>query len=182
MKEKEPITESDFENILSVVERIPICNNKDARKLVLLLKYTGMHISVIINPRLKLEERKIDKKIFLTWYRPKKKRDSKDSKIIMQKSKHINFNVEKFAKDIQGRKRKKTRQYLYNVIKEIGVRAKIKDLSPNSFRHTFGIFLLDNGASESFVQQQMGCSHKTVKTYVKYSTKRTGDFYDRIDW
>ena len=51
-----------------------------------------------------------------------------------------------------------------------------------SLRHTFAVGMLDLGASENLVQQWMGCTNKTLKTYTKYSTKRAGDVFDKIEW
>lgn len=153
-------------------------NKDDPKKILLLLRYTGMHSSVLANPNkynLHVEDRNI------VWNRTKKK--GKEAHTDVRISKHIDFDIQEFIDDWKQRKRKRTRFYIHSLVRRIGDEAGIKGVSPMSLRHTFGVSLLDLDTSVPFVQQKLNCTPKMLETYLKYSKKRSDDQWDKLkDW
>ena len=174
--EKFPISDLELRRVIEIATK----HSEDARKMVLTLAYTGMHISVLIQPWRKLREEKHEGKPYITWYRPKK--EGKDARVTCPKHNAINFNVEMFAKEIQKRRRKKSRQYFWNLTSVLGYKCGIPNLSPMTFRHTCAVMMLDMGIPQVQVQDILNCSNKTLRTYLKYSTRRTHELFERVGW
>lgn len=179
--EKEPLTDEEFSRMLKVATKLEKESSKgrwkDAKKVLLLIRYTGMHVSILCSTKdynLRIEENNI------IWNRTKKK--GKEAHTFVRISSNIDFDVKEFIKDLRNRKKRNNRQYFYDLIKDIGERAGISDVSPMSLRHTVGIAMLDAGYPEAFVQQKLNCTAKTLKTYLKYSRKRSNDLFDKIGW
>lgn len=191
--EKECLTDEQFDRLLGVATRM----SEEARRVLLILKYTGMHISVLCNPvyvereynRRKgqkkpfvdpnLEIIPLNKKPYFSWKRPKKV--GKDAEVRLPVSKHIDFvsDLDTFIRELRSREHYSDRNYYFKLIREIGNRAGIKGVSPMTLRHTFAVWMLDEGYPEKLVQQVMNCSDRVLKRYSKYTTKRMDDLFER---
>lgn len=177
--QKEPL---DAKN-LAKLENAAIGFGKDSDeyKVFMILRYTGMHISVLNTPKRELhEETDRDDDILVVWKRPKK--DGVWARTSILKHKNINFNVEKFGKEVQKRRRRSSRQYFYELIQRLGIEAGIPKMSPMSLRHSLAIELLDNGCKEGFVAQILNCSLSTLKWYGKYTDKGKKDRLKKMGW
>lgn len=160
---KEPLMEKDFNKILKN------CDNEFEKQTILILRYTGMHISVLC----KLDKECIKGK-YIQWYRPK---TGKLVRIPMHpKIKNI---VKKFIES----REYNYREYYWALVKNIGKRSGFPELSPMTFRHTFGVSLLDQGYSMTQVQKMMGVTNLGVITrYTQYSDKQMEDIWKRTGW
>jgi integrase/recombinase XerD len=72
-----------------------------------------------------------------------------------------------------------SRQVIFNIVREAGLRAKIdRDISPHALRHSCATHLLDHGADLRIVQEMLG--HATISTtqiYTKVSQDRLLSVY-----
>lgn len=173
--EKEPLKDQkQFDKILEVATR----ESDDVRKIILLLRYTGMHISVVCDKQYNLREELYVGEPYIIWKRTKK--EGKEAYCSVLKSQYIDFDVHKFAKEIWKRKRRKTRQYFYELVKKVGLRAGIPGLSPMTFRHTLGVDMAERGVPRDVIQETLNCSDKVLRTYLKYSKSRKRDILKGI--
>lgn len=179
--EKEPLKDArQFDKILEIATR----ESEDARKIVILLRYTGMHISILCNSKYKLREEEHGGDKYIVWERTKMRQKGGKKAVYTSilKSQHIDFDVGEFAEEIQNRKRKKSRQYWHDLIKRIGQRAGISGLSPMTFRHTLGVDMIERGVPRDIVQDTLNCSDKVLRTYLKYSKSQKTDILKNIGW
>ena len=171
--EKGPLTDKEFDKILQVATR----TSEEARKVVLFLRFTGMHVSVLAEPNkynLKVEDDEIK------WDRPKKKGKVAFTSIPI--SKQLNFEIDDFIKDLRNRQRRGSRQYFYELIREIGEKAGISNVSPMSLRHTIGVDMLNRGFDRYDVKQTLNCSDKVLQTYLKHSSWTRKEKFKRFGW
>ena len=171
--EKKPLTEKEFDKILQIATR----TSEEARKVVLFLRFTGMHVSVLAEPdkyNLRIEDDEIK------WDRPKKK--GKVAYTSIPISKHLDFDIDDFIDDLSGRKRKGSRQYFYELVKGLSEKAGITDVSPMSLRHTIGVDMLNKGFDRFDVKQTLNCSDKVLQTYLKHSTRTRKEKFKRLGW
>jgi len=175
--EKEPLRDDkQFDKILEVATRL----SDNARKIVLLLRYTGMHISVLCKPKYELQEVKRNGDVYVVWKRTKK--DGKEAHTEILKSKYIDFDIGEYAREVQGRKRKRSRQYFHALVRRIGLKAGLSDLSPMTFRHTLGIDMIERGVPRDAVRNILNCSERVLRTYLKYSKGRETNVLKKIGW
>lgn len=171
--EKYPLTSKQFDKILEVATR----TSEEARRVILFLRYTGMHVSVLAHPQhynLRVEEGEI------VWNRPKK--NGKTAHTAIPKSQNLDYDVEEFIEDLHRRKRKRTRKYFYELVRKLGERAGISGLSPMSLRHTVGVEMLNMGFTSPEVGQILNCSNKTLQTYVKHSNATRIQRFKQLRW
>jgi len=161
---KEPLMEKDLTKIISK------CKNPIEKQTILILRYTGMHVSVLCEA-----DKSFIKGKFLQWYRPKTGRLVRIP---------IHPKIKPFLKDyLESGERYRYRQYYNNMIKEIGNRAKIEGLSPMSFRHTFGVSLLDEGYAIPQVQKMMGVTNlNVIMRYTQYSDPQMEKKWKETGW
>lgn len=161
---KEPLMENEFNKI------IKSCSNEFEKQTIMILRYTGMHISVLCQA-----DKSYIKGKFIQWYRPKTGRLVRIP---------IHPQIEPFLIDyLDNKQRYRYRQYYNDMIKGIGNRAKINGLSPMTFRHTFGVSLLDQGYSMTQVQKMMGVTNLNVITrYTQYSDKQMEEKWKKTGW
>ena len=149
--EKEALSEKEYDSILSAAMR----KSEEAANIIKFLRWTGMHVSVLAEPlkhNLRTEwetetnpDTGITKEVqYIVWDRPKKK--GKDAKTDIRVHADLNIDIDGFIEILRRRrsankKRRISRQYFYNVCKDVGERAGYSALSPMSFRHTFGVWL-----------------------------------------
>lgn len=171
--EKGPLTDKEFDKILQVATR----TSEENLKVILLFRYTGMHVSVLAEP--KKYNLRIDKDE-IVWDRPKKK--GKVAYTSIPISKHIDFKLQEFIDDLKKRKRRGSRQYFYELVKECGEKAGIFNVSPMSLRHTIGVDMLNKGFDKFDVKQTLNCSEKVLQTYLKHSTQTRKEKFKRLGW
>lgn len=71
-----------------------------------------------------------------------------------------------------------SRQSAWTAIQEIAQRAKIDDVSPHTFRHSFATHLLQGGADVRIVQEMLGHSSvTTTQIYTKVTTETLRETY-----
>lgn len=175
--EKKPLNEKQLAKIINVAIR----KGGDVKKINLSLRYTGAHPSVLCESKHDLrEEINEHKKLEVIWDRPKK--EGKVARTSILKSQYLDFNVGDFAKELQKRKRKKSRQYIYDVVKQTAEEAGIPNVSPMSYRHSLGVELLKKGVKRDSVQQILNCSDKVLKTYLKFVPKDLNEELENIGW
>lgn len=177
--EKEPLSPEEFDRLLSAAMR---WGNQDAVRCIQVLRYTGMHVSVLCD-REKHNLRVVteDGKMRLRWKRPKKY--GKDAETSIQVHQAIRPWAEEFISDVHERRhRRNNRKYFWGLIRETGMRAGLGDVSPMSLRHTLAVHLLQQGVPESVVKQILNCSEKTLRRYAKYKTRDVDNTLESIGW
>jgi integrase/recombinase XerD len=72
-----------------------------------------------------------------------------------------------------------SRQVIFNIVREAGLRAKIdRDISPHALRHSCATHLLDHGADLRIVQEMLGhASISTTQVYTRVSQERLWQVY-----
>lgn len=175
--QKEPLNLRE----LTKLEQIAKLQGPDIYKSFMILRYTGAHVSTLFNPECNLhEEEDSDGDVIIVWFRPKKKGQVARTSIL--KHRNIPFDIGKYAAQVQKRKKKNNRQYFYRKIQELGLVAGIKDLSPQSLRHSLAIELLNEGYTQIEVAQILNCSPKTLKWYGRHTTSGIKDRLKKSGW
>jgi len=160
---KEPLSEEKLQKILSV------CTERE-KHLILFLVNTGMHISVLVDKK-KSELRYENGHI--SWRRPKTR------KYVRIRAAKV---IQPFIDEILAMP-KYSRQYYFNLLKDIGKRAGVPDLSPLTLRHTFGVNMLKKGADIPTLKEIMGVENTTVlMRYLKHTDDMVEKFFDNIEW
>ncbi len=160
---KEPLMESEFNKILKN------CKTDFEKQTVLILRYTGMHISVLVRANEEFIKGK-----YIQWYRPK------TGNLVRIP---IHPKLKKFLKEYLKTNRPSYREYYWHLIKDIGKRSGLPELSPMTFRHTFGVSLLDEQYSMTQVQKMMGVTNLGVITrYTQYSDKQMEEKWKNTGW
>ena len=173
MKQKLPIENQEDLELLERIAKNRFGEESDAYKSFMIFRYTGCHVSVLINPKYELHEEKDEEgDIIIIWQRPKKKGAWARTPIL--KHSNIDFDINKFATQVQKRKKKIKRLYWYRLMVELGEKSGIKlkePLSPNTLRHTLGVELLNKGWEEVQVAQLLNVSRKTLEWYARFTDK-----------
>lgn len=176
--EKEPLT---LKQLTRMENTARTYDDASILKIFQLLRYTGMHPSVLVDPKYDLHETTNDNgKAIIVWKRPKKK--GKDAHTSIKKASAINFDINDFVKRYQRRKRKRSRQYIHSVIMKIGEDTGIPGTSPMTLRHSACVDLLNRGIPEVVVMQIMNVSKKTMGHYAKYTDAGKADILEKVDW
>lgn len=163
---KEPLTPEEEKRVLEA------CRNSFEKQTVLVLLDTGIHVSLL--PLLTKDNVKGGR---ITWKRTKKK--GADAIVSVPISKRISPFIEKYVQ----LEKPKDRWFYWDMVKKIGRRAGIDDLSPLSFRHTFGVRMLEMGLKIPEVQRYMGVSTiKTILRYTKYKDVMTEEKLKKSGW
>jgi integrase len=129
-----------------------------ANQTIKILYWTGMHPSSLLKIRIDSIYSNT-----LTWRRPK------TDKVL---SAELNDGQIEVVKAFCLRKRKYSRSYLNQVIKEVGNKAGIKGLSPMTFRHTKCLELIQKYYKDPFMvqilMQKLGVSEAVLwKNYAQ---------------
>lgn len=184
--EKEPLTENEFNRILREATKLSNEGNDEPRKILLMLRWTGMHVSVLSEPnKHNLHTETINGIRYIVWYRPKKTDKKARTQVAIHKS--INFDVDEYIEQLKRRRnatnrRKISRRYFYEKIKELGERAGVPGISPMSLRHTFGVGLATQGYPREYIKQKMNCSDRVLQTYLQYSTCTEEELLKKKGW
>jgi len=161
--QKMPLPE---DKIAKIQNKASGMDDKNAVKIIKLLRYTGMHPVVIEKAKHKLREEKVEGKNKLIWDRPKKV--GRDARTSIVKHPDIDFNVDIWLEAFRSKKRKKSRHYIWSMCQKAGELAGIPDVAPLTFRHSLAVNLLKKGVGRDYVQQILNCSDKTMQTYLKF--------------
>jgi integrase len=161
----------------------------DTLKTYLLLRYIGFHPRVIFpfdySDEIKIKEYNLHKglddnkrEIFI-WDRPKKR----GAKAYTTAPRHpsIDFDVEKFIREVRGRKSKYKRSTAYGnrLIRELGEDIGIFNLSPLSLRHTLAVELYKGGMPLPVICDTLNMSPTTARTYIRFAPEDRHNAYDK---
>ena len=175
--EKEPVDKIALAKIENEARTI----GGDIKNLFLILRYTGMHPSVVCNAKYRLRERvSEDGSIIIEWERTKK--EGKVGYTCLPKHRAIDFDINAFASEFQQRKRKRSRQYVYDVIKKVAMKAGYANVTPLSLRHSIAVEFLSIGVPSIVVQQILNVSDRTMKAYGKFTSKGKLDVLKGFGW
>jgi integrase len=173
--EKEPLDRNTLAVIMDKSQSIT------DYEILLLLRWTGCHPSVIVEKKYDLKETTNDDgKPIIQWKRPKK--EGKDAFTSIMKSREIKFDVNKFMEKFRNRRRKKSRQYIYELVKRASLSAGYSGVSPMTFRHSVCVDLLNRGIPEVVVMQILNVSPRTMRRYAKYTDKGKVSILERVGW
>jgi len=176
-KQKLPISKKECADIERELEKLKGTKHERIFKAYLLFRYTGCHVSVITDKKYELREEMQEGYLRVIWNRPKKKGDDAYTRI--KKHRKIYFNVGEFAKQMQNAKGRNTRLYFYRKIEKYSRDAGVSGVSPNTFRHTLAVELLDEGWSEIEVAQLLNCTVKTLREW--YGKKQQKDLDKKLE-
>lgn len=180
MPEIEPLSKNEQETVLKVALEmgdIKIHEKSiNAYALVVFFLDTGAHPCVLAEKdKRELKVTEEGGKLFISWRRPKKKGKAAFTMLPVSK------RLEPLIKDFLAQELPTYRKFYNDALcavrekcleRYIDVPNWIENICPLGFRHTFGVNRIDDGFSETKVQQLMNCSAKTLKTYVRYSKTR----------
>lgn len=173
---------------LAALERLAKAKGGDTEKAYFLIRYTAAHPSVI-GPydyeKKKMTDRHLEEdkdergRTVIVWDRPKK--EGIDAKTIILKHPSINFDVKVFADEVRGRKSKykRSRQYFWWLISELGNKAGII-ISPLSFRHTLAVEMRRGGVRRGIVCDTLNISPSTLRRYERLQSFNRNDELERI--
>ncbi|NLT37297.1 MAG: hypothetical protein GXX95_03950 [Methanomassiliicoccus sp.] len=137
---------------------IASCTNDEQRGLITVLDLTGMHVSSVckLGPDSMIRQ---GDKIYLKWVRPKNK------KTLQSEVPPIKVHVIQNFLNM----RRKTREFYFILVKEIGRTAGYQDVSPMTFRHNRAIRALVTERYTIYeLPQIMGCTLEVaVRNYAK---------------
>lgn len=166
---KEPLTEEEEAKVLTAAT----LHSDFAHKLCLLLRHTGMHISVFYKPEKNLRLRQDGGNVALMWDRPKK------DGVKAFTSTAIHDELKPWIEEFLKQPRDARKSYYDHLFEEISAIAGIK-VSPMSFRHTFAVWLLDSGKTIEAVMQALNCTREVAERYGKYSKVQMKKFWEGL--
>lgn len=179
MNQKTPLNLAELQKLEMAALRKG--KDTDSYKVFMILRYTGMHVSVLLDRKHELHEENDEGDIMLVWQRPKKKGVWARTSIL--KSKRIDFDIGDFIQKVYNRRSyKRSRFYIYRLIKDLGLDAGVPGVSPQSFRHSVAVLLLDSGHSESFVCDLLNISRKTLKWYANFTDRDKKETLKKAGW
>lgn len=179
--QKEPLDVRTLTRIEAIAESDKFGRESDTYKMFVILRYTGAHESVIVNPKCGMhEEQDNDDETVIVWLRPKKK--GPWARTWMPKSQKIKFNVTDYLASIQKRTRKNTRQYVYRKIQELGLEAGITRLAPMSLRHSLAVQLINEGWPEVLIAQVLNVTPRMLKFYARFTTIGIKEKFKKMGW
>lgn len=156
------------------------------KAMLQLLYVTGMRVSELIN--LKLEDVNLEMK-YVILKNSKKNRvvpfDTRSKNIL---KKYLSDSREELASKecsiffVNCSGKEMTRQGFWKIIKgyakELGIN---EDISPHTFRHSFGVHLLENGANIRDIQKIMGhVDISSTNVYAKITEEKLKNIHNRI--
>jgi integrase len=172
--EKSPLSESELARLENEARK-----SKDWEAVVL-MRWTGMHPSVIVEPRYGLREVDHEGRAVIEWKRPKKQ--GKDAYTAILRSRRIDFDVNDYIAEFQARRRRRSRQYLHELVRKAGEDAGLPGVSPMSLRHSACVNMLERGVPETTVRQILNVSSRTMMRYSKYTKAGKVDALERVGW
>lgn len=181
---KRALDDKEMQRVIYEAEKM----GDEAYKIVMIFRWTGMHVKVlehpeIYNPHIEEDE---EGEQYIVWKRTKKVGDKALTEVPMPVA--IDFDVGDYFDTLRRRRasknrRKISRQYFYDVVKKVGEEAKIEGgVSPMTFRHTLGVWMANQGYEENFIIQVLNCTSETAKTYLKRARKTRKPIYKRLGW
>jgi len=187
MVQKLPMTTEELDKLEAIACSYP--KDSDHYRTFLLLRYTGMHVCCLYRKESRIREMNIHGHTYIRWYRPMKGK-IKGVKNLWEilpgivKHNKIDFDVEAFYNHIVKRKRKKGNMYFYRIMKEIGAKSGLPDVSPNTLRHSLAVYLIEDvKLSYENVANILGCSILTLhKHYAKVSKKEVDKKLIEAGW
>lgn len=155
-------------------------------RVVLFFLDTGIHPSVLADPHRELRAVDDRGRLYIQWYRPKKKGGKALTRIL------ASSRLRPWVVEFVAQPRPKYRQF-YNLM--LGTLADYiaakqgnhhglahRNLSPLALRHTFAVNRLNEGMSEVMVQQLMNCSADVLRFYAKFRTEMIDRKLEEAGW
>lgn len=182
--EKRALNDDELKKVMAAA----LLEGEEAVKVITILRWTGMHVSILAEPikyDLRVDKDSEDGLDYIMWDRTKKTGKAAHTEVMLHQD--IDFDIKAFIKELCERRkarrpRRISRQYFYRLVHDVGVRAEIPDLAPMSFRHTFGVDLANRGADIHFIIETMNCSMKTARTYMKRARKTRAPVWKRVGY
>lgn len=187
MVQKLPMTIDELDRLEAIACSYP--KDSDHYRVFMLLRYTGMHVCCLYRKESRIKEIQRNGRTHIRWYRPMKGK-IKGVKNLWEilpgliKHQKIDFDVEAYYTHLSKRKRKTGNVYFYRIIKDIGERGGLSDLSPNTLRHSLAVYLLEDvKLSYQDVADLLGCSVQTLhKHYAKIGKKAVDERMLKAGW
>ncbi|MHA1136534.1 MAG: hypothetical protein ACTSSE_08610 [Candidatus Thorarchaeota archaeon] len=187
MVQKLPMTSEDLDRLEVIAMTYP--KDSDHYRVFMILRYTGMHVCCLYRKESRIKEIQRNGHTHIKWFRPMKGK-IKGVKNLWEilpgiiKHNKIDFNVEEYYNQMANRRRKTGNMYFYRIIKEIGDRGGLSDISPNTLRHSLAVYLIEDvRLSYQDVADLLGCSIQTLhKHYAKVGKKAVDDRLVKAGW
>jgi len=183
---KEPLKDEQFEKIRTKMNSVDKLT--DIYRAYKLIAYTGMHSRVLFpfdynDDKTHIKEYNLHTskdgkgRDVLVWDRPKKKGAKAFTEVLHHPE--IDFDVDEFVKEIRSRasKYKRSTNYAHKLIKEVGEKIKVYDMSPLTLRHTLAVKLVKGGMNRNVVCDTLNIAPTTLRTYARLLTEDRHDEY-----
>lgn len=171
---KEPLTSKQQESIIKTAKDMGTYEGINALHLTLFFLKTGAHPWVLSNKaKSSLKTTETD---HIQWSRPKKRGGFAITRV------KISHDLKPWIYDFVLQEFPKYREWYWGFCKKLGKKAGISELSPMSFRHTFGSNLDDLGFTPSEIQSLMNCSLPVLMRYTKRQEREIDKKLEIAGW
>ena len=171
---KEPLTPKQQQAGLEAAQAMETFEGVNAIHLTLFLLKTGAHPSVLANKQ--KSSLKTTEDDHIQWSRPKKNGGFAITRVKISK------NLKPWIYDFILQEFPTYREWYWGFCKKLGKSAGVSELSPMSFRHTFGSNLDDMGFTPSEIQSLMNCSLPVLMRYTKRQERETDKKLEEKGW
>lgn len=171
---KDPLTPKQQQKVIDAAGKMNNYENINPLHLTLFLLRTGAHPSVLANKQ--KSSLKTTEPDHLQWSRPKKHGGFAITRVIISKE------LKPWIYDFVLKEFPDYREWYWRFCKILGTKAGVPDLSPMSFRHTFGCNLDDMGFSAYEISQIMNCSLPVALRYSKRSERTIDEKFKKKEW
>jgi integrase len=171
---KEPLTPKQQEAVIKAAQDLGTFEGFNALHLTLFLLKTGIHPSVLANKQKSSLKTTEDEHI--QWSRPKKSGGYAITRVKISK------DLKPWVYDFVLQEFPTYREWYWGFCKKLGKKAGIPELSPMSFRHTFGCNLDELGLAPSEIQALMNCSLPVLMRYTKRQERETDKKLEDSGW
>ena len=171
---KDPLTQKQQEKVIEISKKIGNYEGINAYHLTMFFLKTGIHPWVLANKQ--KSSIKTTEDDHLQWSRPKKKGGFALTRVKISK------DLKPWVYDFILQEFPNYREWYWGFCKKLGKKVGISEMSPMSFRHTFGANLDDMGFTPSEIQSLMNCSLPVLMRYTKRSERETDKKLEEKDW
>jgi integrase len=171
---KDPLTKKQQEKVIEASKKIGTYDGTNALHLTLFFLKTGAHPWVLANKQ--KSSIKTTEDDHLQWHRPKKSGGFAITRVKISK------DLKPWINDFILLEFPNYREWYWGFCKKLGKKAKIPELSPMSFRHTFGANLDDMGFTPAEIQSLMNCSLPVLMRYTKRQEREIDKKLEEMGW
>lgn len=171
---KEPLTDKQQEVVIKAAKEMGEYEGFNTLHLTLFMLRTGAHPSVLTNKQ--KSSMKTTEDDHIQWHRPKKKGGYAITRIKISK------DLKPWIDDFILQEFPKYREWVWGFCKALGKKAGIPELSPMTFRHTFGCNLDEMGFTPSEIQSLMNCSLPVLMRYTKRQEREIDRKLEEMNW